>query len=190
MRLVGLRDHLVWARTRTGRGRTASPGTRPTARSTSTTGSSARRSRKPWRPTPRGTCGTPLAARQWWSRRGSSTAPLCIARSSGPRTAPYSPGAGTHGSTSRASWGGSRGRSPLVGGIRCGRRCGRSTRSPTAPSVPIIRHEVHVLSDGSFRYRDQTFKSLSEVARAITGTRWSGPRFFGITTRSEPRHEP
>lgn len=30
------------------------------------------------------------------------------------------------------------------------------------------------------RYDDRTFGSLSEVARVITGTRWSGPAFFGL----------
>jgi hypothetical protein len=46
------------------------------------------------------------------------------------------------------------------------------------------RHEVLVLADGRFGYRDRTFATLSEVARAITGTRWSGPRFFGLTDRT------
>lgn len=47
-----------------------------------------------------------------------------------------------------------------------------------------VRYEVYVLEGGrQFRYRDQTYGSLSEIAREITGTRWSGPRFFGLTTR-------
>lgn len=41
------------------------------------------------------------------------------------------------------------------------------------------RHEVEV-AEGSFIYRSERWKSLSEVARAITGTRWNGPRFFGL----------
>lgn len=36
------------------------------------------------------------------------------------------------------------------------------------------------VTDGGFRYDDNTFGSLSEVATKITGTRWSGPRFFGL----------
>jgi hypothetical protein len=39
-------------------------------------------------------------------------------------------------------------------------------------------HEVRVFSDG-FEYRGKRFGSLSEIAREITGTRWSGPAFFG-----------
>ncbi|MGF7159856.1 hypothetical protein FHS85_001475 [Rhodoligotrophos appendicifer] len=42
-----------------------------------------------------------------------------------------------------------------------------------------ITHVVDRTSAG-FIWKDQTFKSLSAVARAITGTRWSGPRFFGL----------
>ena len=41
-------------------------------------------------------------------------------------------------------------------------------------------HEVQVFTDGSVEYRGDRFASLSEVARAITGTRWNGPRFFGL----------
>src|SRR5262249_31191722 len=40
-------------------------------------------------------------------------------------------------------------------------------------------HRVHVVSDG-FAYEGKTYVSLSEIARRITGTRWSGPRFFGL----------
>jgi hypothetical protein len=40
-------------------------------------------------------------------------------------------------------------------------------------------HIVEVLREG-FSYQGKTYKSLSEIARLITGTRWSGPRFFGL----------
>ena len=39
--------------------------------------------------------------------------------------------------------------------------------------------EVEVLENG-FRYRDQIFRSLSAIAREVTGTNWSGPAFFGL----------
>jgi hypothetical protein len=42
-----------------------------------------------------------------------------------------------------------------------------------------VRHEVEVTGTG-FLYGGERWKSLSEVARAITGTRWNGPRFFGL----------
>ena len=40
-------------------------------------------------------------------------------------------------------------------------------------------HKVLVLYDG-FEYRGCKYRSLSEIARKITGTKWSGPRFFGL----------
>ena len=38
---------------------------------------------------------------------------------------------------------------------------------------------VMVLADG-FSWNGETYRSLSKVAFAMTGTRWSGPRFFGL----------
>ena len=40
---------------------------------------------------------------------------------------------------------------------------------------------VEATGDG-FLFKGRKFRSLSEVARAITGTRWNGPRFFGLRT--------
>ena len=45
-------------------------------------------------------------------------------------------------------------------------------------------HRVTVLEVG-FAWNGATYRSLSEVARAITGTRWNGPRFFGLDRQSE-----
>lgn len=41
------------------------------------------------------------------------------------------------------------------------------------------RHEVVMLEEGVL-YEGETYGSLSEVARLITGQRWNGPRFFGL----------
>jgi Protein of unknown function (DUF2924) len=41
------------------------------------------------------------------------------------------------------------------------------------------RHQVTVIEDG-FEYEGERYKSLSVIARIITGTRWSGPLFFGL----------
>lgn len=43
-------------------------------------------------------------------------------------------------------------------------------------------HSVTVLEEG-FAWNGRTFASLSEVAGAITGTRWNGPRFFGLRNK-------
>jgi hypothetical protein len=42
-----------------------------------------------------------------------------------------------------------------------------------------VRHEVEVL-DGGFRYQGREYKSLSVIATEIAGSRWNGPRFFGL----------
>lgn len=46
-------------------------------------------------------------------------------------------------------------------------------------------HVVEVVAAG-YSYRDAVYRSLSEVARKITGTRWSGPLFFGLKKRAAP----
>ena len=48
------------------------------------------------------------------------------------------------------------------------------------------RHEVTVTLDGTFNYKGTLYSSLSEIARLITGTRWSGPVFFGLRSASKP----
>ena len=60
---------------------------------------------------------------------------------------------------------------PSPGALKAGTRLYRSWRGVT--------QEVLVLEDG-YSWRGKSYASLSEVARAITGTRWSGPRFFGL----------
>ena len=43
-------------------------------------------------------------------------------------------------------------------------------------------HQVTVTADGGFDYRGQRFTSLTAIAKRITGTQWSGPKFFGLPT--------
>lgn len=57
-----------------------------------------------------------------------------------------------------------------------------------APGTVLIRewgerdHKVTVTAEGTFEYMGKFFKSLSAVARHISGTQWSGPLFFGLKT--------
>ena len=44
-----------------------------------------------------------------------------------------------------------------------------------------ITVEVH---DDGFRHAGRSWRSLSEIARHVTGAHWSGPRFFGLTARA------
>jgi len=60
-------------------------------------------------------------------------------------------------------------------------------RNPVAGTKLIrewdgVEHTVTVLKDG-FDWQGRKFKSLSAVAREITGTRWNGYRFFGLRER-------
>ena len=58
-----------------------------------------------------------------------------------------------------------------------------------APGTILLRewgdreHKVAVTADGLFEYEGGTFKSLTAVARHITGTHWSGPLFFGLVKK-------
>jgi hypothetical protein len=53
------------------------------------------------------------------------------------------------------------------------------------PGAVLVRdwkgktHRVIVIEKG-FSYEERTYPSLSEIAREITGTRWNGPKFFGL----------
>jgi hypothetical protein len=51
------------------------------------------------------------------------------------------------------------------------------------------RHEVVVLDDG-FSWQDTHYRSLSAIARTITGTAWSGPLFFGLKQNRPASHWP
>ena len=45
-----------------------------------------------------------------------------------------------------------------------------------------VLHEVTVLQDG-YEWEGRPYKSLSAIARSITGVRWNGPNFFGLRNR-------
>jgi hypothetical protein len=63
-------------------------------------------------------------------------------------------------------------------------------RTELSPGTILVREwdrqsqRVMVMADG-FAWNGRTFDSLSKVAFAITGTRWNGPRFFGLRDRED-----
>jgi hypothetical protein len=66
----------------------------------------------------------------------------------------------------------------------------RAARAPhIRPGTRLVRqwgdrvHLVNVETNG-YEYQGTRYQSLSEIARLITGTRWSGPLFFGIKNES------
>lgn len=71
--------------------------------------------------------------------------------------------------------------------IKCGASAAADMASVVKPGTWLSRtwhgevHQVVVLDNG-VEYRGERFASLSAVARRITGTRWSGPRFFGLNS--------
>lgn len=79
-----------------------------------------------------------------------------------------------------------------LGGLDQKTRRTLSRSGPVAPEGSALGHgavlrrdwqgrqiEV-VVTEGGFRWEDKTYPSLSAIARAATGTRWNGPRFFGL----------
>lgn len=66
---------------------------------------------------------------------------------------------------------------------------GVTRTTSTTPGMRLVRewngiaHVVTVGEDKVIRWQDREWGSLSEVAREITGTRWSGPAFFGLKRR-------
>jgi len=64
-------------------------------------------------------------------------------------------------------------------------------RTNLTPGTVLVRewdrqsHRVMVLTVG-FAWNGQTYESLSRIAFAITGTRWNGPRFFGLRNEQAP----
>jgi hypothetical protein len=67
-------------------------------------------------------------------------------------------------------------------------RSSRTTRTNQA-GTRLIRewqgktHEVTILEKG-YQWQGKPYRSLSRIAEEITGTRWSGPRFFGLKAAS------
>src|SRR5215469_7127804 len=68
-------------------------------------------------------------------------------------------------------------------------------RPQLKPGTRLLRewrgrnHEVLVLDDG-FSWQGTHYRSLSAIARQITGTAWSGPLFFGLRSNRSATHSP
>lgn len=68
---------------------------------------------------------------------------------------------------------------------------GRGSQMHLMPGTTLIRewdereYRVTVTPEGLYEMNGQMFKSLSAAARHITGTRWNGPKFFGLRDGQE-----
>ena len=80
----------------------------------------------------------------------------------------------------------------LAADLQVGQPIRPSPAARLTPGVRLLRewsgetHVVDVLENG-FAWRGETHRSLSAIARAITGARWSGPRFFGLAAAGDRR---
>jgi hypothetical protein len=59
-------------------------------------------------------------------------------------------------------------------------------RGPILPGTRFVREWngktiAVTATDSGFEWNEDTYRSLSEIARKVTGAHWSGPRFFGLT---------
>jgi hypothetical protein len=76
-------------------------------------------------------------------------------------------------------------------GLARGAKPGANRPTRLKPGTVLLReyqgerHTVTVVPDG-YMWHETTYASLSTIARAITGTAWSGPRFFGLRGGGEP----
>ncbi len=75
----------------------------------------------------------------------------------------------------------------IANGTANGGHGGRETGSSLQPGTRLVRewngvsHVVEAI-EGGFIWNGDRYRSLSAIARAITGARWSGPRFFGLNS--------
>ena len=73
-----------------------------------------------------------------------------------------------------------------LGGTSGGTAVMLPRRGPILPGTRFVREWngktiAVTATDGGFEWNSETYRSLSEIACAVTGAHWSGPRFFGLT---------
>ena len=83
---------------------------------------------------------------------------------------------------------------PQPGALWLPWRTGRQATAPPLPQGPFLpaphlvrewngrTYQVEVIDNG-YRFDGKTYPSLTTIAKRITGTHWSGPRFFGLTPK-------
>lgn len=64
-----------------------------------------------------------------------------------------------------------------------------SRRGPILPGTRFVREWngktiAVTATEGGFEWNSENYRSLSEIARKVTGAHWSGPRFFGLTAKA------
>jgi hypothetical protein len=120
-----------------------------------------------------------------WRRQFRSEPPAGMSRDLLLRAVTYKVQEHAHGGLSQAA---KKMLRNLAGKIATDGATGALSLVPTIkPGARLVRdwrgqaHSVLVLADG-FEYQGDRYRSLTEIARQITGAHWSGPRFFGIAS--------
>ena len=78
----------------------------------------------------------------------------------------------------------------LLASLAAGKPLPKQSTASLAAGAHLVRewngrtYQVEVI-DGGYRFDGQTYRSLTAIARRITGTNWSGPRFFGLANRAQ-----
>jgi hypothetical protein len=126
------------------------------------------------------------ALRVEWRRHYRTEAPASLSRDLLVRALTYKLQKLAHGGLSQSARRALHALAPMTG-AGSGAAAG-AARAPLKPGVRLVRdwhgeaHIVLVLADG-FAYRGQRYRSLTQIAKAMTGVHWSGPRFFGVFER-------
>lgn len=126
--------------------------------------------------------------REWWTSQYGCKPPSRARREFLLLVSSWHAQAKEHGGLKRSDW-------ELIKSLSDTLRQGKepATRAPQinlTPGTVLMREwngahfEVRVTSDG-FLFKDRTWKSLSQIAREITGSRWNGPAFFGLRSKRE-----
>ena len=63
-------------------------------------------------------------------------------------------------------------------------RVGNASRNGPVETLRIFRERIPVFP-GKFEFEGETYRSLSAVAQAVTGSHWNGRLFFGLTGKGE-----
>jgi hypothetical protein len=131
------------------------------------------------------------ALRTAWCRHYRTEAPASLSRDLLLRALAYKLQERAHGGLSQLARRALRALAPTTAAARA---AAAAPRVRLKPGVRLVRdwhgeaHIVLVLADG-FAYRGQRYRSLTQIAKAITGVHWSGPRFFGVVgpRRASPK---
>ncbi len=129
--------------------------------------------------------------RKRWNRTFNTSVPKGFSRDLIIRSLTYKTQEGAHGGLNQAT---KRKLRTFAKQLEADDKAAFDTGPTLKPGTKLVRewqgqrHTVIVLEDG-FEYTGDRYGSLSMIARKITGTRWSGPRFFGLKNKEKKQQK-